>query len=54
MLRLEGGSWKSANIGNSLATYLTSRPVRATEVRGMRSPHRLYLPPSLTLLVMLY
>ena len=25
-LRLEGGGWKSANTGNSLATYPTTRP----------------------------
>ncbi len=27
MRSLEGGSWKSANIGNSLAAYPTSRTV---------------------------
>ncbi len=28
MRSLEGGSWKSANIGNSLAAYPTARPAR--------------------------
>lgn len=28
MLRLEGGGWKSANIGNSLAAYPTARTDR--------------------------
>ncbi len=33
MRSLEGGGWKSAKIGNSLATYPTARP-DLTERRG--------------------
>ncbi len=38
MLRLEGGGWKSASNGNSLATYPTARPVRAGEGREIILP----------------
>ena len=37
MRSLEGGSWKSANIGNSLATYPTVSPVLRGE-RGSDAP----------------
>ena len=36
---LEGGGWKSAYLGNSLAAYPTSRPVREWR-RGGQLPRR--------------
>ena len=38
MRSLEGGSWKSANIGNSLATYPTYTHGSNREVRGIIAP----------------
>jgi hypothetical protein len=38
MRSLEGGGWKSANNGNSLATYPTARTVRGGEVREIILP----------------
>lgn len=38
-LRLEGGGWKSANTGNSLATYPTACPVcRGERDRNIPAP----------------
>ncbi|MDF5717985.1 MAG: hypothetical protein PUP93_30000 [Rhizonema sp. NSF051] len=44
MISLEGGGWKSASNGNSLATYPTVRPVRSGEGREIILPLDLTRP----------